>query len=296
MKTVAFRNTTLGPDCYGYPTPQGQPPCWLYWEKPFELAYLSWGERCYGERPARERAHDGWHYFVVLAGSPYLYVNGRLVQTQPGWVSICHPSCVKGNRDEAGRRCEMLTWIWRSPPAHSTLQPSEGDFVAMTVDRAALRRLKALHARCREAVANADERSLLELRVARPELDLCLLDGCERPRGPNADFRIDLATEYLRNHLHEQEPVKKLCQYLHISEASLKRLFRDQTGKSPREFALGWRMQWAHEQLTQHGATVKAVAFALGYRHANDFSRAFKRHHGTTATRALAQTAPTAAG
>jgi transcriptional regulator GlxA family with amidase domain len=50
-------------------------------------------------------------------------------------------------------------------------------------------------------------------------------------------------------------------------------------------------MQWAHEQLAGAKHSVKAVAFALGYRHANDFSRAFKRHYGLAATRLLARRA-----
>lgn len=284
MVKAAFSSTSAGPNCYGYPTPKGQPSCWLFWESPFELAYMSWGKRWYGDTPARARPHDGWHYFVTLAGRPRLVVNGRDVQLEPGDVSICHPRCVKGNVDEPGSVCEMLTWIWRSPPAHSTLRPLEKRHLLCRVDSRLLGRLKALHVRCREAVARADERSLIELRAARLQLDLLLLDAGEREGTANSDFRIELATEYLRHHLNEQEPVTKLCQYLHISEASLKRLFREQTGKSPRAFALEWRMRWAHDQLAAPGASVKSIAYALGYRHANDFSRAFKRHYGSTAS------------
>ena len=280
----ARRVVAARPRYANYRPPKGHPLCWVFKAKPFDLAYLSWGHRWYGDAPANARAHDGWHYFVVLSGAPDLHVNGEWLPTRPGLVSLAHPDCVVGHRDKPGKKCEMLTWVWRSPPEHSALVPPAGRSMRLNLDRVGLRRLKQLHAQCRAAVAAADERGQLQLRAARLHLDLTLLERREHRRTANGDFRINLAAEYLLNHLAEQEPVKHLCEYLHISEASLKRLFHEHTGKSPREFALDWRMRWADEQLARPGATVKRVAFALGYRHANDFSRAFKRHHGRNAS------------
>lgn len=266
---------------------KGHPLCWVFKAKPVVLAYLSWGHRWYGDAPANARAHDGWHYFAVLAGTPMLHVNGRTLPTRPGVVSVAHPDCVVGHSDLPGQRCEMLTWVWRTPPAHSALRPDDAGSLRLFVDRVGLRHLKNLHVQCREAVARANERSQLQMLAARLQLDLELLDAREHTRAADGDFRIELATEFLRNHLHEQEPVKRLCEYLHVSEASLKRLFHQHTGQSPRDFALGWRMRWAEERLMAPGASVKAVAYALGYRHPNDFSRAFKRHHGLSASDVL---------
>jgi AraC-like DNA-binding protein len=263
---------------------KGHPLCWVFKAQPFELAYLSWGNRWYGDAPANPKPHDGWHYFVVLDGAPLLVVNGREIPSPRGTASIAHPDCVVGHRDRPGRRCQMLTWVWRAEPTLPSLSPPAGDFLTFTLEPAVLRRLKKLSEQCRAAVARADDRSLLELRAARLQMELCLLEGHERRGAADGDFRINLAAEFLRNHLDEPEPVRKLCEYLHISEASLKRLFHEHTGKSPRAFAAEWRMQWAREQLGRTGATVKGVAYALGYRHANDFSRAFKRHHGEAAS------------
>jgi len=276
-------------DYANYVPPKGHPLCWLFWEKPFELGYLSWGNRWYGDAPAHTCLHDGWHYFVVIEGTPDLFVQGRTVRTQPGFACICHPDCPVGHFDRPARRCKMLTWVWRTPPTHSALHPEPGGFLKISLEPQVLRRLKNLHAQCREGVAIANERSMLVLRAARLHLDLCMLEGREHRRAADGDFRINLATEYLRNHLDELEPVKRLCEYLHISEASLKRLFRQHTGKSPRAFALGWRMQWARDQLVGSETSVKSVAYTLGYRHPNDFSRAFKRQYGLTASRILGQ-------
>jgi len=265
--------------------PKGRPHWLSVQESAFDLGYLSWGYRWYGESPIEPSLHEGWHYFVVLEGGPVLLVSGRKVRTGPGRVCIAHPDCPVGHRDEPGRRCRMLTWIWRTAPAHSALRPPPGGFLRLRLTRDQLRRLERLHAVCVQAVALASERSILELRAARLDLDLCLLEARERRWAADNDFRFDLAVEYLRHHLDERQPVERLCEYLRVSPASLKRLFHDRAGRSPRAFALGWRMKWARERLASGGASVKAVAYALGYRHPNDFSRAFRRHEGIPPSR-----------
>jgi AraC-like DNA-binding protein len=254
-----------------------------------ELRYLSWGYRWYGDVPVGSSSHDGWHYFMVLEGSPTLLVREQTVRMRPGMVSICDPECPVGHRDQPKHRCCILTWIWKSQPTHSALRPNPGDFIKISLDKDRLRRLKNLHTQCREAVANTNERSMLQLQVARLQIDLCLLDAREHRQTADENFRLNLAMKYVRDHLDEPEPIKHLCKYLQISGASLRRLFHEHTGKSPRAFALDWRMQWAREQLLPAQASVKSVAYALGYRHPNDFSRAFKRYYGLTASRILQQ-------
>jgi AraC-like DNA-binding protein len=269
------------------PPPKGRPHWLADRATSFELRYLSWGYRWYGDVPIEVSGQDGWYYFVVLEGSPTLLVRGRGQRIQAGTVSICHPDCPVGHRDHPKSRCSILTWTWRAQPTHSALRPKPGWLLNVTLERNLLRQLKNLHAQCRKAVAHANEHSMLQLHAARLQLDLCLLDAREHRQAPDEDFRINMAMEYLRNHLDEPQPIRHLCEYLQISGASLKRLFHQHTGKSPRAFALEWRMRWAREQLLPAQVSVKSVAYALGYRHANDFSRAFKRYFGLTASRII---------
>jgi AraC-like DNA-binding protein len=140
------------------------------------------------------------------------------------------------------------------------------------------------HEQCREAVATSEERSTLQLSSARLQQDLCLLEAFEYDRTVDGVFRIDLAIGYLQNHLNERPSIKRLCDYLQVTEATLKRLFRDHTGKSPREFVHEWRMRWAKEHLLRAEGSVKSVAYALGYRHPADFSRAYKSYFGSSAS------------
>jgi AraC-like DNA-binding protein len=250
-----------------------------------ELNYLSWGYRWYGSTPIAPSRHGGWHYFVSLEGGHDLLIEGRTLRTRPGLVCITHPDCPIGHFDRPNHRCRILTWIWRTPPTHSALLAPQGSFLRLHLSKNQLRRIEGIHGSCHNAVAVANERSKLELHGMRIQLDLALLEAREHSGAADGDFRFNLAVEYLRNHLDEQKPVKSLREYLQISEASLKRLFHERAAKSPRAFALDWKMQWAHAQLSAGEQSVKAVAYALGYKHANDFSRAFKRHQGFEASR-----------
>ena len=256
----------------------------LYIPVPSELGYLSWGRRYYGEPSLAPRGHEGWHYFMVLDGNPKLVVGGREVATRPGFVSIGDPVCPIGHSDAPGRSCKMLTWIWRLPSAHSALRPAQGENLLLSLEPDQIRRLKALHLQCRAAVAESNERSILQLRAARLLLDLCLLESLGCRRESNEAIRLDLAVNYLRNHVSEQPIVRSLCEYLQVSKASLNRLFQKHTSKSPREYAQDLRMHWAREQLADRRISVKSISCALGYRHLPDFSRAFRRYFGISAS------------
>lgn len=265
----------------------GGPFARLFRPQPFELGYLSWGRRHYGEPPLPERKHEGWHYFVVLSGSPTLVVADELVHQQAGSASLGDPNCPIGHWDQPGRACQILTWIWRSPPTHSALRPAPGSRLNFVLQPDQLRRLRQLHQQCRDAVADSNERSMLQLRAARIMLDLCFLESLEHQAAADTSMRINLAIQYLRNHVGKQTIMRDLCEYLQVSKASLYRLFHEHTGKGPRAYAQHLRMQWAREQLSLPNRSVKSVAYELGYRHPPDFSRAFKLHFGISATDAI---------
>jgi AraC-like DNA-binding protein len=252
--------------------------------RPCDLSYLSWGRRYYGDPPIEPTGHEGWHYFLALGGKASLVIDGQTVSAEPGLISIGHPECLIGHFDEGERVSEMLTWVWRSPPTHPTLCPAPGKAKLLHLDVGRVRRVQRIHAQCREAIAHSNERSLLQLKAYRLLIDVCLLEALEHLPVAETDLRFELAVEYFRNHVGERQSISGLCDYLQISKASLYRLFAERCGKGPHAYAQGLKMEWAREQLASVGRSVKSVAFALGYRHSPDFSRAFKQHFGVPAS------------
>ncbi len=257
-------------------------PHWMP-ERPggWDLQFLSWGARRFGREPVSVAMHEGWVYIAVTSGAPLAVVGGRPRRCPAPRVMIFDPDCAYGWTDGAGGRCSVLCWVWSSPPAVGSLRPAPGGCRSVRVDRDVLRALARLHAECVEAVAEPDALAPLILRRARLDLDILLLRAAGRAGRADAAARFDLAVRYLDHHPAQLEPVAGLCEYLRVSPATLKALFRARAGVSPRTFALRRRMDRARARLAA-GASVKETAAELGYRHANDFSRAFARFHGRT--------------
>jgi AraC-like DNA-binding protein len=246
----------------------------------WELLYLSWGSRWMGEQPIPQAMHDGWVYAVIVDGSPYAVVRGRKIRTAPGTVLIFHPDCPYGWIDRPRRSSRVMTWLWKTPPTHSALQPATGGYVRIKVGNVALRKLVAVNRQCYREVAVPGELACLALRRARLDLDIILATAMKRVQPPDSSYRANLALQYLRHNLSELYPAKRLCEYLQVSPSALRVLFHRHFRTSPNAVALELRMSRAGELLAAGRLSVKEIAYRLGDQHANDFSRAFRGFFG----------------
>ncbi len=271
-----------------YLPPAGRPRWLPFNPDAWDLLYLSWGRRWFGDSPIPVAMHDGWVYVAILEGTPTLVTGDGLVEMRTGSILVIHPDCAYGWTDSPRRSSRILTWLWRSAPALASLQPPRGGFRRFEMDRATLRRLAALHANCVREVATPDEAAVLSLHCARLELDIVLARAENRPPEVDSRYRMKLALEFLRNNPAERQPAQRLCEYLQVTPAALNELFRQHSGENARSFLLRWRMELARVKLRDGRLPAKQVAFELGYRHANDFSRAFKRFFGVTARKVAA--------
>ena len=253
----------------------------------WELRYLSWGLRWMGEHPIPLAMHEGWVYAVICEGSPTVLIQDHPRRTQVGDVFIFHPDCAYGWRDQPKRSCRLMTWLWRTPPTHSLLIPAASGYRHLRVDARTLQRLTAIHQHCLQEVAVVGELAFLGLRRARLDLDICLAGALKYRDPADQRYRIDLALHFLRQNPAALQPAKRLCEYLQIAPATLRNLFQQHCGRSPQAVALEMRMRHARARLAAGHVAVKELAFELGYRHPNDFSRAYKRYFGAVATRVL---------
>lgn len=254
-----------------------------------ELQYMSWGDRWMGDDPIPLAMHDGWVYAVIVAGAPILMLKEKDSQTRRGDAFIFHPDCAFGWQDKPKRESRILTWLWRHPPTHSKLAPEPGEPWRVRVDESHLRLLAGIHQHCLQDVRLIGEMGLLSLRRNRLDLDICLAESMRRAEPANQQARMNMALHFLRNNPGIKRPAEGLCEHLNISPATLRALFQRQCGRSPQAVALEIRMDYARKRLAQPQWSVKAVAYELGYRHANDLSRAYNRHFGVPAR--LARTA-----
>ncbi len=95
--------------------------------------------------------------------------------------------------------------------------------------------------------------------------------------------RIRMAQQILEERLEEEVPIEELAAAVHSSPYHFHRIFSGITGETVRGYARRLRLERAAHRLVTDGKNdILAVALDAGYDSHEAFSRAFKRHFGTT--------------
>lgn len=94
------------------------------------------------------------------------------------------------------------------------------------------------------------------------------------------DARITVVLDYLITHPHEMLSTQAMCDMAGVSESTLRRLFKTQTGKLPVDFIKEMRMMKAARQLLTRNDPVAEISYSCGYETPNYFSRCFKEIFG----------------
>jgi AraC-like DNA-binding protein len=248
------------------------------------LLYLAWGTRDFERQPIPVSRHEGWVCVLIEEGAPTMVVRRQPVRMPSGTLAVIGPDCPFGWRGAASGASRFRLWMWRRLDVAVARTDLCASYAVRALGRHDRTPLLQLHDLCRREV----------LRLAGP--DAGYLEGCRilfettlqravgAPRAtgqPSADL-ITLARAWIDAHLDSREPVARLCDYLDVSQPTLYRIFASQTGVGPLAYVHQARMARARVLLAGDARSVKEVAHTLGYEHANDFSRAYKRYFGSS--------------
>lgn len=239
------------------------------------LIYLGWGRRDFATAPLGMHFDLGTNYFVLLEGEIVVVtVSGsRTVHGPAALIFDTHAAF--GISQLVSGTVDVLVWIWQGQPSLPDLRSEIGDFVVLELRQASIPALVVLHDRCRNEVALADDQLPRTLIALRNLLDVEIHRGHQA--GPAQDeMRWKLALAWMTGNLAIHAPVPALCDYLRMSPSTLHRFFWTRTGSSPGKYFRRMKLDEAVRLINIEGWQVKAVAFHLGYRHANDLSRAMR--------------------
>jgi AraC-like DNA-binding protein len=233
---------------------------------------------------------NGWLYVLISHGRPILLLESGRVVLNPGDFIIAGPECSIGWTGQPGAVSDRLVWLWRTGPRCVECSVKPNTYRLWKVNSRLWRDLEQFHALCLPELRRPDGLSVLALEQLHGAIDVAIARHLSH-RGPGAlhSVRMELAMQWMMQNLSQSNPVNGLSEYLQVSQATLVRMFRTHTGESPGACHLRMKMARAHELLVSDRWSVKDVASALGYRHPNDFSRAFKQFTGITPTGHLAK-------
>ncbi len=118
---------------------------------------------------------------------------------------------------------------------------------------------------------------------------LCRL-GVRPARAGLRDERVIAALQRLDSlTLSHRLSEGRLAKESGLGESQLVRLFRHETGETPKQYFDQRRRNYCREMLTASDVPIKEVAFALGFKRLSDFSAWCKRHFGLSPRRVRAE-------
>ncbi|GKU80019.1 AraC family transcriptional regulator [Paenibacillus sp. L3-i20] len=96
---------------------------------------------------------------------------------------------------------------------------------------------------------------------------------------------VTLVIRYIHNHYHEGITLDYLANRFNYSPRYLSTKFKQQTGYSPIEYLIQYRIKQSKQLLLETGTTLRVVAEHVGYSDEYYFSRLFKKQTGVSPTR-----------
>lgn len=95
---------------------------------------------------------------------------------------------------------------------------------------------------------------------------------------------ISVMREYITKNYMKKISFSKMADNFGLSRKYLSAIFKESTGKSPRQFLISLRIDKAKDLMVNHGYSVCEAAKSVGYEDSLAFSQLFKRHMGNPPT------------
>ncbi len=119
---------------------------------------------------------------------------------------------------------------------------------------------------------------LLELFLGiYKHLDRTVMEQTGRPK---AELYAEFAVRYIHENYQSPIAVQALAELLHVSQPYLFRIFKNATGKAPKQYLSDYRLLQAQKLLTETAMTVTEVASSVGFGDPLAFSKFFSARVG----------------
>ena len=231
---------------------------------------------CRDLAPERTRSHQRFVLKTVLRGRNTTILDGCRFRLEAGDGILLHPFQFHANAEleSAADAYELLlvTFTERFDGGGALDVLRNRPFRLDADGFALLERIAAAFHR-RGRAADTEGVGLLALLLGR------LTAGAGEFAPAAGSGRIEAVAAHLRTHFTEPLSLKEICAESGLSEATLRRGFREQFGgMTPGKLILSLRMQRAAELLCRSDLRIGEVGKACGFADSFVFSRAFRRY------------------
>ena len=130
-----------------------------------------------------------------------------------------------------------------------------------------------------EIIKREDLNSILERKNIALNMILKLNQRQEAREKHRRGSSIEKIITYMRENYKKELSVSECARRANLSETHFRRLFKQHTGRSPKEFLISLRISEAKELLSR-GASIKETALLVGWEDEFYFMRIFKKING----------------
>ncbi len=247
-----------------------------------ELACMGYGEFSGRGNFQWDNAYEGfWIFLIIESGHGLVSVNrGPNQKLGPGDVLVMRPDAFY-HRVESADHPWRYRWVVLSGSRAGRILTSLGWPADQVLPRFGLgSKLEGVFAHMRLVLAK-EQPSFLELCGLGWDFVRALGGATENPSAVQADGgKAGVAVEWLRQNYQTGCTVEDAAAAMKLSRSGFFRLFRSQTGQSPKAYLDHLRLEHAMHLLRQGGYTVKEIAQRSGYRDFRHFTQAFTRKKG----------------
>jgi AraC-like DNA-binding protein len=232
------------------------------------------GSKNTSEKPSRLRQLGQYGAVYIEKGQGYL-INSKMARfsIKPGDLILLFPN-------EASAYYPIQTWnekwiVWNGPDAYKIEELGYLDKSQQVIHDNFGVFYQTFDSLSR--IINQENRAaILERANIILNMILNLYKMSEKTsRNKDQDNAIEDAIVFLQKDFDKKIPISELAESFNLSDTHFRRLFRNYTGRSPREFVTSLRISKAKELLLQN-KRIKEIAKIVGYEDVFYFMRVFK--------------------
>ena len=127
------------------------------------------------------------------------------------------------------------------------------------------------------ALANTSELSEMFLHIVNSKITKSL-------SAPKTVSYFEFSRNHIETNLHLSIEVADLCRLLGVTQPYIYKIFKSNTGMSPKQFINECKMKKARKMLSETELSISAISDALGFSNPLDFSKFFKKHEKVCAS------------
>ena len=246
-----------------------------------EMAGVTFPDENYAIRRGRatKRAFDNMFVIeYVTSGVGYLEAQGIRVRVAEGDLYVIHRRTVHSYYADKQRPFSKK-WINVSGKFVNALSEvffTDGPFTVVHLGRDAEKIMDDIHG----ILKNSAKKTDVNEQVMHKFLDLYLLIDAHNKDTSRKFSTFERITEYVEQNLLSEVSVASVCERFYISPSTLYRLFKRNTGVSPKEYIQSKKLDTAKRMIAANDSPLNVIAATLGFYDSHHFFRVFREATG----------------